>query len=186
MKNAIYYADRINTLTTQSASSIIEIGCSFLEAKQELTETEYKRFLLQTKYAEGSASIRKWNKIGEAALRLQVIADRLPIQWTTIYAVACLSGQKFDELIQSPILCQSMTAKEMSDFFSASLSSKTKPKKINFTLTFDPNIDPQELLLQMNELQMNTSRFGFKVDLSNDAIKLIEFAKKQQQFKQAA
>ena len=186
MKNATYYAERINALTTKSASSIIEIGCSFFEAKLELSENEYRKFLFQTKYVERSSSIRKWNKIGEASIRLQAIADRLPVQWTTIYSIACLSPQKFDELIESSILCKSMTAREMSEFFSAKSNIKTKSKKVNFTLTFEPNISPLKLFQQISELQLSASAVGFKIEVSSDAQELIEIAQKQDSFQNAA
>jgi len=186
MKNATYYASRINALSTRSASSIIEIGCSFLEAKLELSSNEYKQFLFQTRYVERSSSIRKWNKIGEAAMRLQAVADRLPIQWTTIYSIACLSPQKFDDLINSTVLCQSMTAKEMSEFFTAKSTIKTKSKKVRFTLTFEPDISPLRLFEQISELQSNASAMGFTIEVSSDAQELIAIAQEQHSYQNAA
>jgi hypothetical protein len=183
MKTATYFATRINALTTKSASSIIEIGSSFLEAKHELSPAEYRQFLFHLKYVEGSASIRKWNKIGEASIRLRLIENRLPIQWTTIYEIARLSQQKFDELMQSSVLCQAMTAKKMSEFFSNQVSKKSKPRKVHFTLTFEPDVDPLDLLQKINELQSASSIFN--IEVSHDAQELIEIAQ-ERIYKQAA
>ncbi len=88
MKNSFEYANQLNEIFISSACSILNIANIFTEAKRILRKFEFDEFLRLTKYAEKSASVRKWLKIGEAYVRLKPVVDRLPPNWSTIYKLS--------------------------------------------------------------------------------------------------
>lgn len=135
--------ERMNSLSTNTAANILEIGALMLEAKQCLQKSDYDDFLQASHYMNKSACIRKWLRIGDAYIRLRTIAHRLPPQWTTIYKIAKLDPDKLGLLEQSKVLNPSVTAREIDEFLSA--KNKHNSKKIKFILNFDLSVDADEV-----------------------------------------
>jgi len=137
MKTLIDYATQINELFINSACSILNIANIFVQAKHDLSKTEFDEFLKLTKYAEKSSSVRKWLRIGDAYVRLAPLTDRLPPNWSTIYKLAILKANELDALIASDVLSRDMTAKDIDD----ELKPKRKVPVIQIVLEFDSSVD---------------------------------------------
>lgn len=149
MKNIDYFVTEITTLGKKSTEGILKYGLTMLDAKNTLADSDYKKFLDRTNYAEKSASVRKWICIGNAYLRLNAIADNLPPNWSTLYKLSSLSVEKFDLLERKNVLSPTVTAREIDEALSKKTSSKRKPVKL--ILTFDCDVRP-DVLKQIHDL----------------------------------
>ena len=102
-------SSRVNQLSKNSVDNLLEIGKIFFESKENMTKSDYKEFLKETHYKEGSSSIRKWEKIGESYLRLNEICNLLPPVFTTLYFLSSLNQDEFDLIVKSNVLNPSIT-----------------------------------------------------------------------------
>ena len=149
MKNIEYFVTEIKSLGMKSTEGILKYGVTMLDAKNTLSAFDYEDFLKQTHYAEKSSSVRKWNCIGKAFLRLNPIAENLPPNWSTLYKLSALSTDKFDLLERKNVLSPTVTAKEIDEALSKKISSKSKPIKL--ILTFGSDVQP-DVLKQIHDL----------------------------------
>ncbi len=172
MKTSCDYVNKLNELFINSAESILKVGNIFCEAKSNLTKDDYQKFLTATKYAENSASVRKWLKIGEAYIRLKPLAVRLPPNWSTIYKLAKLRASELDALISANVLSRDVTAKEID----AELKPVTKKKVIQIILEFDSAIDAMSFQKDLNEISKLLPANLCEVSLSKDADLLMKQA----------
>ena len=172
MKSLNDYANELNEMFVTSSASILTIANIFVEAKSQLSKIDFNEFLRLTKYAEKSASVRKWLKIGEAYVRLKPVVDRLPPNWSTIYKLAVLRSNEFDALIEADILNRDVTAKEID----AELKPKLKKPVITIILEFDSEVDADSFKNDydtvVNSLPVNLCQ----IKLSKDADTLIKKA----------
>lgn len=157
----------MNVLSSSSVESILEIGNLMIEAKTELSKDEYQEFLTQTKYSNNSSSVRKWEVIGKAYLRLQPISNKLPPNWSTLYKLASLDVNQFDALEQLDIFNPSLTAKEID----AELN-KSNPKKPCIQLIIEIDCDQtlakciQDIVMQIeNEILTQFMTLKLSTDL---------------------
>jgi hypothetical protein len=137
MKTSSDYANQVNKFFINSACSILNIANVFVQAKHDLSKTDFDDFLNLTKYAEKSASVRKWLRIGDAYVRLAPLADRLPPNWSTIYKLSTLKANEIDALIEANVLNRNMTAKDID----AELKPKRQVPVIQIVLEFDASVD---------------------------------------------
>ena len=137
MKTSSDYANQVNELFINSACSILNIANVFVQAKHDLSKTDFDDFLKLTKYAEKSSSVRKWLRIGNAYVRLAPLADRLPPNWSTIYKLATLKANELDALIEAHVISRNMTAKDID----AELKPKRQVPVIQIVLEFDASVD---------------------------------------------
>jgi len=137
MKTSSDYANQVNELFINSACSILNIANVFVQAKHDLSKTDFDDFLKLTKYAEKSSSVRKWLRIGDAYVRLAPLADRLPPNWSTIYKLSTLKANELDALIEANVLNRNMTAKDID----AELKPKRQVPVIQIVLEFDASVD---------------------------------------------
>ena len=149
MKNIEYFVTEIKSLGMKSTEGILKYGVTMLDAKNTLSAFDYEDFLKQTHYAEKSSSVRKWNCIGKAFLRLNPIAENLPPNWSTLYKLSALSTDKFDLLERKNVLSPTVTAKEIDEALSKKIYSKSKPIKL--ILTFGSDVQP-DVLKQIHDL----------------------------------
>lgn len=149
MKNIDYFVKEITGIGKKSVDGILKYGLTMVDAKNTLTESDFKKFLKRTHYAEKSASVRKWICIGNAYLRLNAIAENLPPNWSTLYKLSSLSVDKFDLLERKKVLSATVTAREIDEALSKKTSSKRKPIKL--VLTFNSDVQP-DVLKQIHDL----------------------------------
>jgi hypothetical protein len=110
---------RFQQFSRKTAEGILEMGRAVNEARQ-LPESEFHRFceLIQMK----SSNIKKLAVIGAKYEYLMSRADKLPSNWTTVYAVARLANEEIQTLIDQGVVNNRV---EMSDLDTA-LGKKTK------------------------------------------------------------
>lgn len=149
MKNIDYFVKEITELGKKSVEGILKYGLTMVDAKNTLAESDYKKFLERTHYAEKSASVRKWICIGNAYMRLNPIGHKLPPNWSTLYKLSSLSVDKFDLLERKKVLSPTVTAREIDEALSKKTCSRRKPVKL--VLTFDSDVRP-DVLKQIHDL----------------------------------
>ncbi len=137
-------AEKFNSLSTDSALSILTAAAVMVEAKSSLDKSDFSDFLTLTRYDNKSASVRKWLRIGQSYIRLKPIVNKLPPIWTTLYKISSLSTSDFEKLEKSMRLCSSITAREITEILGETAYKKTT-KKIQITLSFDNKTDPKKL-----------------------------------------
>ena len=172
MKTSSDYANQVNKFFINSACSILNIANVFVQAKHDLSKTDFDDFLKLTKYAENSASVRKWLRIGDAYVRLAPLADRLPPNWSTIYKLSTLKANEIDALIEANVLNRNMTAKDID----AELKPKRQVPVIQIVLEFDASVDAvsfeQDYQTVIQSLPLNFC----VIKLSKDADALLQQA----------
>ena len=174
MKNIEYFVNEINSLGKKSVESILKQGLTMVDAKQTLGKADYQDFLDKTHYAQKSASVRKWICIGNAFMRLNSIADKLPPNWSTLYKLSSLPIDKFDLLEKRDVLSPSITAKEINE----ALSNKSKQSKrpVKFILTFDVTVQPHVLKQIHDLIQKSLPSSVCTMNMTDEAEELLSSA----------
>jgi hypothetical protein len=104
----------------KSAEGVLEMARVVKEASL-LADFEFLRFCNRTSLKASSATTRKLIVIGEKYNFLSSNADKLPANWTTIYAVAKLANEQIQSLIDQGVVNTNTAAAELE----RALSSKT-------------------------------------------------------------
>jgi len=175
MKNIEYFVHEIEGLGMKSVEGILKYGLTMLDAKTTLDSSDFERFLERTHYAEKSASVRKWICIGNAYMRLNPIAKKLPPNWSTLYKLSSLPTDKFDLLERNQVLTPSTTAREIEDALSTKSSSKSKSVKL--ILTFDAGVRPDVLKQIYDLIEKSLPSSVCTLNLTDEAEVLLSAAK---------
>jgi hypothetical protein len=172
MKTSNDYANQVNEFFINSACSILNIANIFVQAKHDLSKTDFDDFLKLTRYAEKSSSVRKWLRIGDAYVRLAPLTDRLPPNWSTIYKLAKLKAYELDALISADVLRNNMTAKEIDD----ELNPKRKLPVVQIIIEFDASIDAMSFEQEYQTVVQSLPLNFCLMKLSKDADALLQQA----------
>ncbi len=143
MKNLVQeMSSRVNNLSKNSVENLLEIGKIFFDGKSNLTTTEYKQFLQETHYVEGSSTVRKWEQIGKSYTKFQEISNLLPPVFSTLYQLTKLTDEELKNLVNDKKLKPSTTSQEIDEYFQKpSNNTKSLPKiVIEFTDTVTFNV----------------------------------------------
>jgi hypothetical protein len=159
-------SSRVNELSKNSVENLLEIGKIFYESKEIMTTSDYKEFLKQTHYVEGSSTIRKWESIGKSYLRLIVVSSNLPPVMTTLYELSKLKDDELDGLIQNNQLTTSITSEELRELLQKPSGSPTSIPKI--TIKFNESVS-FFVVKEIDDL-LNGYRQYIEVD-RNDTVK---------------
>jgi hypothetical protein len=168
MNSVSDFASKINELTKNTASNILQIASLITDAKSELCSDDFNLMLEDTKYSKNTASIRKWIVIGKSYQRLMPIIEKLPPNWSTIYKLSTLDASELDELEKNNIICCSMTAREIDD---ALCKSQSKKSIYKVTISIDDTFDINEFKRMLDEF--NTYQFVKKVSMTEELKNLI-------------
>ena len=171
MSNVKELSSRVNALSKHSAENLLEIGLVFLDAKRLLNGTEHNQFLKETQYLENTSTVRKWERIGQAHLRLKSVSHLLPPVFTTIYKLSQLDASELDVLIKNKILCPSVTTKEIDAELNPHTKSASEPI---FNICFN-EYATDEIVKEIHDLLMSYSSYC-EVKTNDDAQEMIDNA----------
>lgn len=164
------YVENFKKFGKAGAESIIEQCQTVVTAEQELSATYFKRFLLEIDVERSSSTFRKMRSIGEAAVRLKSVADRLPNEWTTLYTLSTLDNARLNELAAQGVLRERMTARELN----AALG-KTSSKADDFKITIDVSkleVGTQAELVKL--IKRSIQNFGADLRMTTALEKTVE------------
>jgi hypothetical protein len=152
------YVNRYQTFLRKTAESIVGLATTVLEAEESLNKVDFKIFCSQVGLDTNSPTFSKLKKIGENAARFNPYLDRLPSSWTTIYKLAKMTVNDFQQVTEE--LTPFMTANEIDRL----TGSTSKPKGASNT----------DIFIDLSALDLNTKakcyedlcelskRYGFK------------------------
>jgi hypothetical protein len=110
---------QVNKLVTQfhqfarkSAEGVLEMA-RVVKAASLLPTAEFYRFCERTRLKINSSTTRKLIIIGEKYGFLIAQADKLPANWTTVYAVARLANEQIQALIDQGVVNSHTVASEL-------------------------------------------------------------------------
>jgi len=175
MKTLDDYVSEMNVLNSKSACSILNIANLFISAKKELNQFDYSKFINRIHYTDKSSSIRKWEAIGHASLRLMQVAHLLPPNWSTIYKISALTPEEFDYLIKNNLLNPSITAIEINQ----QLELKANNQKLNslfLKVEFDGQLDRAFIREKVDEIKAQADSVFIKLTENSELKKLLKEA----------
>jgi hypothetical protein len=126
-------ADRFQQFSRKTAEGILEMARAVNEARQ-LPPSEFLRFCELIKMK--TSNIKKLAVIGAKYDYLMSRADKLPANWTTVYAVARLANEEIDSLIDKGVV-NSLTV--VSDL-EAALAKTNAAKPARITAASNPAV----------------------------------------------
>jgi hypothetical protein len=171
MSNVKELSSRVNTLSKHSTENLLEIGLVFLDAKRLLNESEHNEFLKETQYLENTSTVRKWERIGQAHLRLKSVSHLLPPVFTTIYKLSQLETSELNVLIENKILRPSVTTKEIDAELNPHIRTTSKPI---FNIFFN-EYATDEIVKEVHDLLMSYSSYC-EVETNDIAQEMIDNA----------
>ncbi len=129
----VMYIEQFKMFGKSGAESIIKQCETVVSAEEQLSTHNFKRFLIEIDVEKSSSTFRKMKSIGKAAVRFKEIVDRLPNEWTTLYALSVLESAEFDDLVKNDVIKPRMTAKDLNN----ALNKESKKKEEEFKITID-------------------------------------------------
>ena len=128
------YVDRYRTFARNTAENIIGLGQSVAEASDTLTGAELVAFCEQVGIEPHGSTFRKLRKIGAQAERLSAHMSSLPNNWTTVYALAHMDKEQFNQIVESSTLSPTVSMKEISQ---ALKGEKVVKDKLSISISVD-------------------------------------------------
>lgn len=162
--NVAHYVDRYRRFAAKTVENILSLGQTVLEASNSLVGSEILDFCAQVGIKHGSSTFRKMLLIGQKADQLQLVADRLPSSWTTVYEIAKLEEDKFAALKDSNVLSATATMKEINDVVG-------EDKKDREAVTFSLKLTAKNAVrakLMFNSLKTIADQYEAKVSIGNE------------------
>ena len=104
---------QFNQFARKSTDNVLEMAKIVVEAKAQLSKTDFPEFCTGIGFDKGGAFISKMKKIGERYDLFKANADKLPVTWTTLYRLATMPVDDFVAGIESGLIHAQMTAKDL-------------------------------------------------------------------------
>jgi len=157
------YVDRYNAALCKSADAFIELGETLYEAKESLSNDDFKLFLEKAGLSNSKSTYSKLIKIGEEAPRLRPYVNNLPQSWTTLYTLSKLKLDQFEKVV--PQLNAYSTAKDIA-FLTQAQSKAKKELTADVTISFD-ELDLETKNRVFCELAELQAEYKFKLKISS-------------------
>ena len=171
--NIANYVTQFHSFLNKSAEAVLEMGKVVFNASKNLRKTDFEEFCTAVRLASSGSAISKLKKIGERYDRLAQYKECLPQAWTTLYHLARMNDQKFEENVQQRLIHQTMTANELRIIAPELLKKRAADKdsvdnvepEINndFTVLADKIIDSQIRKQLFDELAMVCAKFDCEI-----------------------
>ena len=166
------YLDRYHTALRKTAQSVLDVAATVLEAKEELTQPEFAQFLQEVGFDEKSSTYKKFVAIARKKELLEHHVDALPTAWTTIYQLAKLDADQFEQVANSGQLNPLMSANQITTIISGGAAANcNRPASDVFITTQD--LDTAERVALHSEVKELCQRYGVSVRFAPSLIKLV-------------
>lgn len=171
------YLDRYHTALRKTAQSVLDVAATVLEAKEELSKHEFEAFLQQVGFDEKSSTYKKFVAIARKKELLEHYVDMLPTAWTTIYQLAKLDADEFEQVTKSGQLNPLMSANQITTIISGgAVANNNRPASDVFITTLD--LDTAARIALHSEVTELCQRYGVTVRFAPALIKLIDESNK--------
>ena len=115
------YLDRYNFAIRKTAQSVLELAATLLEAQEELGPVDFTIFLREVGFNEDSSTFKKFIAIAKKKHALEPHLEKLPNAWTTIYQLAKLNSDQFEDIANSGLLTPYLTGNAINNMLRASI-----------------------------------------------------------------
>jgi hypothetical protein len=109
----VAFVDQYRLFTKQTAEAIIKAAETLYKAHEMLAPVDFHQFCKEVDLVEDGSKFKKLMAIGNAVSRFEPYLDRMPNAWTTIYKLAILEGNEFEQVVQSASFAPFMTANDI-------------------------------------------------------------------------
>lgn len=130
----MHYVDRYRAFARNTAQNIVGLGQTVAEASETLTIAELNTFCEQVGIEPNGSTFRKLRKIGAQAERLLPHLSSLPNSWTTIYALAHMDKDQFNQIVETKTLSPTVSMQEISQVLKG---ERTVKDKLSISLNVD-------------------------------------------------
>jgi hypothetical protein len=93
-----------HSLVKASGENILDLGKTIYVVETELNQRYREDFYHQVGLDPKSSTVRKLKAIGEKHMRFMPFLGRLPTSWTTLYALARMSDEEFQRIVEADVL----------------------------------------------------------------------------------
>lgn len=163
------YIEQYNSFARKTAESIIQLARTLVQAENDLDPIDFEIFAKAVNVDKNGATIKKLRVIGKNASRFDAHIGMLPQAWTTIYRLANIKADQFEQLASNNVITPFMTASDINNNITSNSRSKAKSK----TESFDVNISMSNLdvsaksqIYAMLYAMQNKFNFNLHVDSS--------------------
>ena len=94
----IQLVNQYRTFAKHTAANIIKLAETLVEAEDSLSKRELRQFCEDVGLEYDGSTYRKLMKIGKEVSRFEPFVERMPSNWTTVYKLASLDRDKFDQV----------------------------------------------------------------------------------------
>ncbi len=98
---------------SKTAKSVLEIGRIVYQAKSNLKSEQYELFAIQIGFKSSSSTLQKLITIGSKYDLLIENVELLPANWTTLYDIAQLPTDKFEQCVDQGLIQPNLKGKEI-------------------------------------------------------------------------
>mgnify|MGYP006285709021 CR=1 FL=1 len=166
------YLDRYHNALRKTAQAILEVAATVLEAKEQLPQPEFAQFLKEVGFDEKSSTYKKFVAIARKKELLERHVDQLPTAWTTIYQLAKLEPDQFEQVANSGQLSPLMGANQINAIIAGgNLPNSNRPVSDVFIATQE--LDAAQRVALHNEIAAVCERYGVAVRFGLSLIKLV-------------
>jgi hypothetical protein len=160
--------DRYRLYTKQTAEAIIRAAETLFTAHETLAPVDFHQFCTEVQLVEGGSKFKKLIEIGKAVARFEPYLDRMPNAWTTIYKLAVLESNEFEQVVQSPSFEAFMTANDVDVILKGPKAKTALGKKADgLIIDLSGLAKPvqRDVYRQLRELKQ---KFGFSVTANGE------------------
>jgi len=120
------FVSRYMHFANKSAENVLEMSKVVFDASKAFGNEPFERFCGEVGL-RNEGTVSKMKKIGSRYAQLAPFMNRLPSAWTTLYTLAKLSDEKFDEIVRTNKVSIYTTAKQLGEV----LESKNRGSHIS-------------------------------------------------------
>lgn len=147
------YASQYKLCVQKTATSILELAYTVKEARDHLNYDDFAEF----KKAIGATSskdsyIKKLLMIAKAHSRLDLVKDKLPPNYTTLYELAKMPTDSFQKVCDDEVLSPNMTAKNFKSYLAVKVNNSLPAEEALLSFKNVSQTQKQHALTKLNEL----------------------------------
>jgi hypothetical protein len=172
------YLDRYHTALRKTAQSVLEVAATVLEAKEQLAKSEFAQFLNEVGFDEKSSTYKKFVAIARKKELLEHHVEHLPTAWTTIYQLAKLEPDQFEQVANSGQLSPLMSANQITTIIAGGTSSSSTRTATDVFIAMQ-ELDAAQRVALHDELAAICQRYGVAVRFASSLTKLVNAETKE-------
>jgi hypothetical protein len=123
-RGVMHYVDKFKSLRRDSSSAVLDLAETLIDAEDALSKEDFEYFCAKVGVAASMSYHKKLRTIGKRASHLKPQLELLPPCWTTIYKLAQMPAEKFDDFVAAGALSPKTKAKDISKFLGGSANGE--------------------------------------------------------------